>query len=131
MIVGNWQTRLYRIDVFRRQRDAGDAEALDPAVEQHADIIAGLDAVGFGKGLVDRRAADERGSGAVPRRRCNRASACHRRDQRDDARRDRQRGGRPVDNDVADDAWFDGGDAGDGVDPVNIESGARFRVTKT
>ncbi|MGY4307577.1 hypothetical protein ACVIJ6_004820 [Bradyrhizobium sp. USDA 4369] len=116
-IVRNRQSRTHRIDIFRRERDAGDPERLQPAVEQHADLVARLDAIGIRKGLVDRGAARvaRRGRRAAaqmqPRQRLVTGAA-----ERDEARRHRLRRGGRVDDDLAHDPRLSRQNAGDGVE---------------
>ncbi|XUM20277.1 hypothetical protein ACRAVF_22200 [Bradyrhizobium oligotrophicum S58] len=116
-IVRDRQSRAYRVDIFRRQRDAGYPERLQPAVEQHADLVARCDAVGIREGFVDRGAArvarpGRRAAAQMQTRQRLVAGAA----ERDEARRHRLRRGRRVDDDLAHDARLDRHDAGDGVE---------------
>ncbi len=102
------QARLDRVDVFRRQRDPGDAEGLDPAIEDDAQVRARRDRIRLRESLVDQRAADiaRRGPGATPQMQPieRLVAAVH---QRDHARRHRQRRGRQVDDEITHDPRLD------------------------
>ena len=101
-VVGNRNPRLHRINILRRERDAGNAKALYPAVENNAYLATWRGAVRVSEGLVDdgavriirsrRRAAPyvETGQWLV---------ACM--VERNHARRDWQKRRRPVDDDIA------------------------------
>ena len=117
-VIGNRQARLHRVDIFRRQRDTGDIEALQPAVEDDADAAARRHVVGVGEGFVDRGAmaivrSGRRASPQVQARERLIAGMA----ERNHARRNRQLGRGPVDDDVANDARFDGCDSGNRRQP--------------